>query len=83
MILVRVEVARNTNAVVEHKDSVSDSFSPSFMVKRIFLLALHALMNFIIRMLCYLTTTCSSVKSFEATCGSEVVVFSHYEIHAS
>jgi len=40
-----------------------------------------ALMNFIIRMLCNLPTTCSSFISLETTCGSEESILCQYEIH--
>ena len=39
------------------------------------------LVNFIIRILCHFTTTCSSVEAFETTCCSDIADFGHYEIH--
>jgi len=40
------------------------------------------LVNFIIRILCHITTTCSSVGAFETTCCIDVANFGHYEIHS-
>ena len=41
---------------------------------------IDTLMNFIIHLSRDLTTVCSSVKSLETTCDSEVAIFSHYEM---
>jgi len=40
------------------------------------------LVNFIIRILCHFTTTCSSVGAFETTRCSDRADFGHYEIHS-
>jgi len=42
----------------------------------------NMLMIFIIRILYYLTTTCNFVTSLESTCGSNVAILGHNEIHA-
>lgn len=39
-------------------------------------------MNFIIRIVCYFTTACSSVGTFETTCYIQIADVDNYEIHS-
>ena len=47
-----------------------------------FLIYFVNLVNFIIRILCHVTSTCSSVGAFETTCCIDIADVGHYEIHS-
>ena len=63
-------------------DSSLEQFGIIYYIKSHTKFFLCDLMIFIIRILCYFTTTCSSDKTFETTCCIQIAHLDNYEIHS-